>query len=79
MAVLLSVISVKSMVRISENEVESQLEAYSASTVARYDELNSANYTYCGNGMMKGAIQLTGSYEVMDFLKEQTGIETAIL
>lgn len=78
LGVILSVISAISMVNLSKTEVEAQLTSYAASTVARYDALNNKNYSFCGNGMMKGAIQISGNYDVMDSLKEQTGIDTAI-
>ena len=78
LAVILEVMSMRSMLQLGGAEAKNQLTAYADSTVARYDAINDKNYSYCGNGMMKGAIQLSENYSVMDALKESTEIDTTL-
>lgn len=79
LAAILEVMSLQFMIQMARTQVKEQLTSFADSTVARYNALNDKNYSFCGNGMMKGAIQLSDNYTTLDTLKESTNIDTTIL
>lgn len=75
---LIGVVGIISVHQIGTDDMESELKAFAMSTLERYEALNDDAYTYNNGEFKKGADAISGNYEVMDYLKIETGLDTTI-
>ena len=76
--IVVTVFSVLGLRDMGVNGAQNELESFAAGTVERYNALNDDSFTYENGVMMKGDVQISENYSVIDRLKENTGIETTI-
>lgn len=75
---VIGVIGLVAVYNMGMERIKEQLYSYGMSTVQRYEAVNDDKFTYSGGVFKKGDEVISGNYEVIDILKEQTGIETTL-
>lgn len=76
---LITVISLSNLYKIGMNAIEDQLYGFGMSTLERYYSLSAdAPFTYENDVLMKGDVTISANHNVVDKLKQDTGIETTV-
>lgn len=75
---ILIIVSVVNVENVGVSGIQSQLESFVEATNERYNALNGEPFSMVDGVMMKGDVEITGNYEVIDRLKEETDIDTTV-
>lgn len=75
---VVGVIGLISIYNMGMERIKEELYSYGMSTIQRYESINDNKFTYSGGAFRKGDKVISSNYEVIDVLKEQTGIETTL-
>lgn len=77
-SIFVGVVAVLSVNSVGVSRMHDELYTFCVSTYERYAALNDDKYTTNNGVLMKGNVKISGNYEVIDFLKEETGLETTV-
>ena len=74
--IILAAIAIINISNMADETLKDKLVSFSYATLERYNAVNDEHFSGEGNVVIKGNVQISGNYEVIDHLKEETGIDT---
>lgn len=77
-AISLTVFNIIKMDKLGNDGAENELTSFCEGTLERYEALNDKVFTFANDVMKKGDVEISNNYEVIDRLKEKTGIDTTV-
>lgn len=77
-SVILTIFNIVKMNKLGNDGAENELTSFCEGTLERYEALNDKVFTYTKDVLKKGDVEISNNYEVIDRLKEETGIDTTV-
>lgn len=77
-AAIAVVVSAKKQLQLAEDITRQEMHSLAASILQVYDSEADGDYTYIDGSFKKGAISLTGSYDIIDNIKAETGTDVTL-